>query len=216
VVGVVLTGSLDDGTAGLMAIKRCGGITVAQDPAHALYPSMPRSAIQNVEPNYVLPLEQIASLLARLAREPADEGAFTVPENIDLENRFVESEVNDSDVLDRIGRPSHYVCPECSGTLWELHEGDILRFRCRVGHAYTAENMMAEHDVALETALWVAIRTLEERVSLCRKLSRRAEEKGQKHLARRFHERADDTQRQVAVLKQLLVKEDHEDDQTVA
>jgi two-component system chemotaxis response regulator CheB len=133
VVGVILTGALDDGTAGLLTVKRQGGIAVVQDPDEALYPSMPMSALANVAVDYRLPLSKIGPLLVRLAGEQVEEnGEHPVSKDMEikLEDMDVETLHND----ERAGKPSGFSCPECGGVLWEIEDGDLLRFRCRVGH----------------------------------------------------------------------------------
>ena len=207
VVGVVLTGSLDDGTAGLLAVKRRGGIAVVQDPNEALYPSMPRSALENVAVDYTLPLSAIGPLLARLAREPAaEEGAYPVPEDMEMEAKLTEMDMSTLNGSKRTGRPSPFSCPECGGVLWELQDGELLRFRCRVGHAFSVDSVLAEQSIALEEALWAALKTLEENVSLSRHMATQARKRGQNHIAERFEEKLDRAERHAAMIRQLLVK----------
>ena len=146
VIGLVCTGALDDGTSGLQAIKARGGITVVQDPAEAVYPSMPLSAIRNVAVDYVLPLAEIGPLLARLVAEPApDEAGFPAPRDMAVEIQLAEGDMDPINAQTIPGTPSVFACPECHGTLFEVQDGELLRFRCRVGHAFSAESMEAEH-----------------------------------------------------------------------
>lgn len=145
VQAVILTGNLDDGTAGLKAIKQRGGIAIVQDPENAPYPGMPASAIRNVAVDYVLPIDKIADLLVRLANEPAgDEADFPVPKLLEVETRIATREANDAEHLSMLGKPTVFTCPECHGTLWEMQDGDLMRFRCQVGHAYTVDSMTAD------------------------------------------------------------------------
>jgi two-component system chemotaxis response regulator CheB len=185
VIGIVLSGGLDDGTSGLKAIRQLGGTAIVQDPAEAAAPSMPQSAMQHVRVDHVVRAEEIAPLLERLATTPADmpEGARPVPENIRIEvNIAKEDMARDAGVL-KLGAPSKYACPECHGVLLEMEDGVPTRFRCHTGHAYTLESLLSEMDEAIEDSLWNAIRALEESVMLIRDragdepgLTRRAEE----------------------------------------
>jgi two-component system chemotaxis response regulator CheB len=203
VVGVVLTGNLDDGTAGLAAIRARGGLTVVQDPAEALFPGMPRSAVENATPDHVLAIRDIAPLLGRLAttalheedRMPTESGGSSDGRN-HVHDEYTE--IADGDA------PSVYTCPECHGTLWEVHDNGLFAFRCRVGHRYSTETLVAEQEVALEAALWTALRALEESAALSRRLAKRAEEQGQRHAVTRFGEQASDRERRAGVVRAAL------------
>ncbi|HEY0070149.1 MAG TPA: chemotaxis protein CheB [Chloroflexia bacterium] len=206
VVGVVLTGALDDGTVGLVGIKERGGIAVVQDPNEALYPSMPHSAIQYCDVDHVLPLAGIPAMLVELASRPAeDERGYPVPDRLDLEVQIVEGLDSHPEVLDRIGTPSHFTCPECHGTLWEMQGSELPRFRCRTGHAFSAESMLAEHNISVEAALWAAVRSLEESTTLSRRLAEQARRRNHLIVERKFNEKADETDRQANVIRQLLL-----------
>lgn len=206
VIGVVLSGVLDDGTAGLLAIKRRGGIAVAQDPDDAMYPGMPRSAMENVDCDHIVPLKDLAPLLVRLAHEPVVESANQpIPEDMEREADMAELE---PDVLhgdDKYGVPSVWACPDCGGTLWELHEGDIIRFRCRVGHAFSAETLLAEQSDQLEDAFWVALRALEESAALSRRLSERARSRGNDRTAERFEDQAQAAIERADIVRKVLL-----------
>ncbi|MBV9927446.1 MAG: chemotaxis protein CheB [Acidobacteria bacterium] len=172
VIGVVLTGWLDDGTAGLHAIKERGGTTVVQHPEDALAPSMPLNALKHVEVDYCVSLSEIAPLLVRLTETPAaEEGEFPVPERMETEVKIaMENKPSMSEIL-KWGDPSLYACPECHGTLLQLVEGNHLRFRCHTGHAYSTESLMADMTEKTEESLWGSIRSLEEHVLLLRHLA---------------------------------------------
>jgi two-component system chemotaxis response regulator CheB len=217
VIGVVLTGALDDGTSGLQAIKARGGLAVVQDPAEALYSGMPHSAKENVAVDYCMPLAEIPALLARLAAEPApDESVYPVPPNLDLEVRIAELDMEPLNNGEVPGTPSVFACPECHGTLWEIQDGKLLRFRCRVGHAYSAESMLAEHDDALETALWSALRALEESIALAKRMAASARERNHPLLMTRYEQKARAQEQHARLLREMLdgsrqVNKDHKD-----
>lgn len=140
VIGIVLTGNLDDGTAGLMSVASAGGLAIVQDPDDAMYAGMPTSALRHVQADHVVPLSDIPSLLVRRVGEPVEQkGAGSVARE---QNREVGISEMYRDALEspRAGVPSGYACPECHGALWETDDGGLLRFRCRVGHAYSIEN----------------------------------------------------------------------------
>jgi two-component system, chemotaxis family, protein-glutamate methylesterase/glutaminase len=176
VVGVVLTGMLDDGTAGLWAVKDRGGTSIVQDPKEATAPSMPQSAMQYVEVDYRLPLSGIAPLLTELAQTPAaKEGAYAVAERMKIEVEIAKEDTAIDKGIQDLFEPSYYTCPECQGVLLQLKEGGILRFRCHTGHAYTAGTLLEEGQVMAEDTLWGAIRSLEERILLLRQLAEHLE-----------------------------------------
>jgi two-component system, chemotaxis family, protein-glutamate methylesterase/glutaminase len=176
VVGVILTGLRDDGTAGLWAVKDRGGTAIVQDPKEATAPSMPQSAIQNVEVDYRLSLRDIAPKLNELARTPAvNEGASAVSERMKIEveiakeNRAIDERIQD------LFETSNFTCPECYGVLLQLKEGAILRFRCHTGHAYSAATLLEEGGGRVEGSLWGAVRSLEERILLLQQFAEHLE-----------------------------------------
>ena len=209
VVGAVLTGADGDGTAGLLAVKRRGGVAVVQDPEDALFAGMPESALEHVDVDYRLPLAKIAPLLARLSCEEVSaekEGAqHTVPEDMEFESKVAGLDPAGAVGSDyQIGELSHYTCPDCSGPLYEIRDGKLLRYRCRVGHAYTAEGVLEEKAEALENALYMALDALEESAAMSRTLAARAREQKQGYAASRFEERARRTGEQVGLIRRAL------------
>jgi two-component system chemotaxis response regulator CheB len=203
VAGVILSGTLDDGTAGVIAIKKRGGIAIVQDPEDALHPGMSRSALENAEIDYCLPVTEIPPLLTRLAAESVKEEQPTMSTEMKSESKLSEGEQPAEQEL--AGKPSGLTCPDCHGVLWEIEEGDMLRFRCRVGHAYTAGSLVQEQSDALERALWAALRSLEESVSLARRLAAKARQSHYELVASRFEQHAKEKQQHVGVLRQVLV-----------
>jgi two-component system chemotaxis response regulator CheB len=172
-VGAVLSGTLDDGAAGLRVIRSHGGATIAQDPEDALYGGMPRSAIDNGAAQHVVRISDMADLVCTLidtpvasnGGPPADEEEDAVPgDNLDIaEPRAVQD-----------GDLTPLTCPECGGAMWEHQEGELVRFKCHVGHAYSAATMQTEQGRALEAALWSALRSLQEREDLFTRMAQRA------------------------------------------
>lgn len=205
-LGVVLTGSLDDGTAGLWVIKQLGGTAIVQDPAEALYASMPQNAIEHVNVDHVVPLTRIAPLLVELvSTPPARERAGSIPEHVDVEVK-IAMEHNPIDAgLGRIGAPSFFACPECHGVLLQLKEGSLMRFRCHTGHAYSVASLLAAIGEGIEEAMWMTIRALEEGQLL---MDRMAEHVRSHDGAEtdELRDRAGEAKRQGEMLRKLIIE----------
>jgi two-component system chemotaxis response regulator CheB len=200
VIGVVLTGMLNDGTAGLRAIKRCGGLAVVQDPSDAAYPQMPRSAIRHAAVDRVLVLEEIPAALAALAldrRPPPGE----VPADIRAEALIAAQEYRDMEHDNRSGPISPITCPDCHGTMQEIVDGGLLRYRCHTGHAYTLEALGAVQAEAWERALYEAYRAQQERSMLLRKM---AQEQGEGREATLLQQRAQSYEEGAELLRRLI------------
>jgi two-component system chemotaxis response regulator CheB len=211
VIGVILTGSLNDGTSGLRAIKRCGGLAVVQDPDDATVPDMPDSAIRHVDVDHIVALPELGALLARLSRIPA---AHTppIPTDIRLETAIAAQDVKGMKANETLGELSPFTCPECKGTLWEVHDGSILRYRCHVGHAYTAEATLAARDAEIDKMLERLLRSHQERAMLSRRMAQ--EERGrQRHeLADRLDTRADEYEENAELMLRLVRHRDRQKD----
>lgn len=209
VVGVVLSGTLDDGTVGLEIIKRCGGIAIAQDPTEALYPGMPQSAIQNVAVDYVLKLAEMAQCLTQLAHQPLGDNT----PNCDLsstatgEGAIAEPLLDPSPAEPNSAKPSGFVCPECGGTLWELPAGDLLQFRCHTGHTFSPDTLLAQQSDNLDTALWTALRALEEQSTLARRMAKRAKGRNYQIRTHKYMTKAQEAEQSTAQIRELLLSE---------
>jgi two-component system chemotaxis response regulator CheB len=207
VIGVVLTGNLDDGTAGLAAVKRCGGVAVVQDPATADYPSMPESAIANVEADHVVPLGGIGPLLDRLVREPlpaAHPPGCADPDGVEKEPDLMGIHDRDTGGPGPSGEPSGFTCPECGGALYERRGEAPVHFRCRTGHAYSPESLLARQTDSLEATLWAALRSLEENAALSRRMEKRTRDLGNHASSQRYERRATATEKHAGLLRALL------------
>jgi len=210
VVGVVLSGSGDDGTAGLWAIKSCGGTTVVQDPAEAAHSSMPENALKYNSIDHRLPIGQIAPLLIRLSKGSIDVARdCRWRQSLKTENEFdmMKRDITD---MDSIGKLSPFTCPSCRGALWELRNGDLLRYRCHTGHAFSEKSLRAAQSNAIEESLYSALRAVEEKATLLRKLSDVWHDKRSK-LAAGYEKKADALERSAEVLRRLLPYEEPED-----
>ena len=205
-VGVLLSGSLGDGTVGLVTMKQRGGVAIVQDPADALFPEMPRNALEYIDADYVLPAAAIAPVVVRLAYEPVGEVPTEIVSNNDKkEIALAEANMATIENKEKPGIPSVFGCPECGGTLWELQEGELLRFRCRTGHAFSADSLLSVQAEALEGALWAALRGLEENAALARRLAERIRSRKLKLAAKSFEERALTAEQQAAIIRKVLV-----------
>ena len=207
VIGVVLSGALDDGTAGLLAIKSRGGIAVVQDPEDALYPGMPGNALQQAQVDHVLAVASMGKLLTRLLADLAEPPADPAPTGMRVE---VEMEGFSMEAFEgnHPGRPSGFSCPDCHGVLWQIKDGGLERYRCRVGHAWSPEGLLTQQSEALEAALWVALRSLEERAALARRLAEPARRRGHAITATRFAEQAAEAQQAARLVRDLLLNRD--------
>jgi two-component system chemotaxis response regulator CheB len=205
-IGVVLTGMLDDGTAGLQAIKACGGKAIVQLPEEAQAPEMPESALRNVEVDRVLRLADMAGALAQMVEEnmaAVRSGLREAPEWVRLENRFA-LEDGGMEILAQLGAPSTFTCPECHGTLYELDGAVPKRFRCHTGHAYTERHLWVQQSEAVEESLWSAVRALAEKEKLLRQMADSAMAKGYVQTAAEYLEQAAEAQHSGEVLRRVL------------
>jgi two-component system chemotaxis response regulator CheB len=202
-VGVILTGNLDDGAAGLWAIKQLGGVAIVQDPADAAYPSMPLSAIRHVKVDHVVPLREVGPLLARVVSTPPHEGGAVVSERMNIELKIAKEE-NPADAgVEQLGPPSPYACPECHGVLLELEEEGRVRFRCHTGHAYSADSLLAAINGAIEDALWNTVRAIDEGARYIRHLADHLQAQDRAR-ADRFVEEAVQAKRQSEAVRQIV------------
>lgn len=178
VIGVLLTGLLNDGTAGLRAIKNCGGIAVVQDPADAEFDPMPRSAIRRVDVDHLCPLEEMPALLADLSAE-ARPPPVEASEDIRMEALIAAQEVpRMEEEWSPSGTISPITCPECHGTMQEIHDGELVRYRCHTGHAFTLEVLGTAQAEAWERALYSAYGLQQERAILLRRMADQARRRG--------------------------------------
>jgi len=206
VIGVVLTGALNDGTAGLWAVKQRGGIAVVQEPRDAFNPSMPESALAAVDVDACLPLADMPAYLAQMAREPAPpERDFPAWPELKLETEVAMGQ-SASDPEQQPGVQSLFTCPTCKGPLWEVNDGRLLRYRCQIGHAFTSDALMVSQADAVDAALWTALETLEQRERMAERMAARARQDRRMHAARYFEAQARDTSHKIETLRQLLLR----------
>jgi len=201
VIGIVLTGMLDDGTSGLMAIHRCGGITVVQDPLDALYPDMPQSAINNDHVDYCVPLTAMGQLLDKLSREFPNK-TVSVPDDIRIEADIAERVLMGIEEVNALGDLTPYTCINCGGSLWMMKEPDGERYRCHTGHTFTAATLLYDQGEKVEETLWVALRVLEERRNLQKNM---AQKENRPKSKKNYEKNARETETQISRLRSLLL-----------
>jgi two-component system chemotaxis response regulator CheB len=204
-VGVILTGYLDDGTAGLWAIKSCGGTTVVQEPTEAHHPDMPMNALMHNRIDHRLPLEGIAALLTQLALQTPDpfDGPDPPPT---LEAEVESAKLHASLSRGRggaLGALSPFTCPACRGALWELQEGEHMRYRCHVGHAYSQASLMLDQGLAVEESLYTALRAIEEKSTALRRLAERWPDRIP-DVKQDYQQRAGELDKSADVLRRML------------
>ncbi|HET9295923.1 MAG TPA: chemotaxis protein CheB, partial [Candidatus Binatia bacterium] len=206
VVGVVLTGALDDGTAGLWAIKDRGGVAVVQDPADAEQPSMPASALANVQVDHCLPISEIPALLVTLTHQSAEEESrATVSKDLEIETKIALGD--DAAELDvkQLGEVSEFTCPDCHGTLVEVTNDKLLRFRCHTGHSFGSASLLAELTDSVEESLWNAIRAVEERIRLLKHLAQHATDLEQTEAIGTLDRELQENERRADLLRQAAM-----------
>jgi two-component system chemotaxis response regulator CheB len=208
-IGVVLTGTLDDGTAGAVAVKAQGGRVVVQDPADAMFPSMPASVMEHVKVDAVVTIETLVPTLIDMLNAPVA-GAVAKPgRDLELEVRMATLESDALEEQERPGKPSPYSCPDCGGVLWEIDDaGNLTRFRCRVGHSFSPDTMIAAQGDQLEEALWSAVKTLEETVRLSRRIAEAERRRGHEWMVARFEEKEREAAARAETIRRVLVRVD--------
>jgi len=216
VIGVVLTGLLNDGTSGMWTVNRLGGVSIVQQPDDAMYSSMPESVLEYVDVNYVVPLAEVPQLLIQLTSE----SIFDVPDpNENLADRMlVADELNriktEVDVAAQVspfdrgilsmGALTPLTCPECNGALVSFQEGHLIRYRCHTGHSYTASTLMADVTKAIEDTMWQSVRGLEESILLLNQAADRLTEAGQVEAAEKFRAQSAEALNRAHRIRELI------------
>lgn len=202
-IGVLMTGTLSDGSSGLHALKDCGGIALVQDPEDAAFAEMPSAALQRGRVDHIATLAGIPALLRDLVRQPVGaKGA--APENLEYEVEMAKTGRSTIALMDNIGHRSFVTCPECDGVMWEIEEDDTLRFRCHIGHAFSADLVEIALEASLSRALAIALRSFEERARIARNLERQAAGKSQSSSVRMWRERIGELDAEAEVIRDAI------------
>ncbi|HZH95431.1 MAG TPA: chemotaxis protein CheB [Flavisolibacter sp.] len=203
VIGIVLTGYLSDGTAGMNAIRKCGGITMVQDPNEAEVPDMPLSVLENMDVNYCVPLGQIGRTLQGVIDSFVPANSIIPPEII-REAEIAEKVATGIDVVRTVAEGSVYACPDCGGVLWEVKDDNICRFRCNIGHAYSEAELHVKQAESVDATLWMAVRIMEERKNLLIKLEADYERRGLLNMASTYRQKHTEITTHIDKLKEIL------------
>ena len=203
-IGIILSGFLDDGTSGMSAIKRSGGTCIVQDPDEAEYPDMVLSVINCIQVDHVTTLANIGSIVEHTIRESSGEKTV-VPADVIAESRIAEQvAVGIEDVQKLNVEQSVFACPDCGGGLWRVKDDVLTRYRCHIGHAYSERDLILKQAEVAGSTLWVALRMMEERKHLLKKMEVENSRKGYKSLANNNIEKQDELERHIAKLKEIL------------
>lgn len=202
VIGVVLSGDLDDGTAGAQDIKRCGGTIVVQDPQDAEVPSMPASVCTYVDVDHCVPRAWLAETLVTLVGTPVA-APVRVPAEIACEQRVSEGDANAMEDLDRIGKPSGFACPDCDGVLWEISDSQPRRFRCHAGHAFSLRSLEHAQQTSTNKSMWSSVRALQERAAILATMAADARQRGEDDEADRLEADANGAMEEAARLRAI-------------
>ena len=209
VMAVVLSGMLDDGAAGALSVATHGGSVLVQDPDEAMFAGMPLAALRAVPQATRAPLFRLAELLVDQAKGlqqlPLGDPSAEAPAQLAAEADIAELGEDAVLAADPPGEPSGLACPDCHGVLFEIEEGPMLRYRCRVGHAWSPESLQVEQSEELESALWMALRSLEERAALHRRLADKARATGRAASAGFSDERAAEADGSARIIRELLL-----------
>jgi two-component system chemotaxis response regulator CheB len=206
VVGVILSGGLDDGAAGLWAVKTRGGVAIVQDPKEAPLRSMPQAALRRTRVDYCLRVAEIAPALARVAAEPAaDARAFPVPEGLETETRIAMQDKAIREGVTELGEPSIFTCPECHGSLLRIKAGGGLRYRCHVGHGFTADALLAELTESIEGTLWTAVRSVQESALLLEHIAAHMRDSGDIGLAVAYDQKAAEARQRSELVRRAVM-----------
>jgi len=202
-IGILLTGYLDDGTAGLITIQRCGGMSIIQDPADADYPDMPKNALNQMKPDYCIPIAEMGGVLSTLMTRNQKKQP-SIPKDILMEAKIARRVLSDLPSVNSLGEQVPFNCPGCGGVLWKMNKGPGLRYRCHTGHAYTSASLLAEQTMKIEETMWTALRMFEERKNLLTTIAK--DQKGS--VAKSANERAKMSQVHIDRIRGILLTDD--------
>jgi two-component system chemotaxis response regulator CheB len=202
VIGIVLTGMLEDGASGMLAIKRSGGSCIVQSPNEAQYPDMPNAALKSIKADFVVPVAEMGNAIGKIIAKPPRKSK--IPDDVKKEAGIVERVQVGIEPLKEIYKHSLFSCPDCGGGLWEFTSGGATHYRCHVGHAYSEEGLVVSMEASTESALWTAMRIIEERRNLLKKVAEKEKKNGNKSVATRFNKRIKELEAQIDQLKKVL------------
>jgi two-component system chemotaxis response regulator CheB len=203
VIGIVLTGMLNDGTSGMSAIKQSGGYSIVQDPNEAEYPDMPMSVLETMEVDHCISLKKMGAAITTITKETKLKGIVPPPVVI-AESKLSEEVATSIEKVSMLGEKSEYSCPDCGGGLWKIGNGNGAHYRCHIGHSFSERDLVLKQSETIEYTLWVAVRMMEERKLLLFKLAREHEGKGLGQLGTSYKQQAEELAIHVDKMKALL------------
>ena len=206
-IGVILTGLLDDGTTGMLAIKRSGGTCIVQDPNDAEYPDMPLSVLKNMEVDYCISLVSMGEVIEGITLTTPEEK--TAPKEVIIESQIAERVVVDYDSVSQLGEKSIFACPDCGGGLWKINKSTdgierVDRYRCHIGHSYSENDLVIKQSEKFESTLWTALRIMEERKTLLKKMEDDNSKRGFSKFAKSYKEKVDKIKIHIDKMKEVL------------
>src|SRR5688500_3045138 len=204
VIGVILTGMLEDGASGMYAIKKAGGICIIQDPNEAKYPDMPRAVLNVLKPDYSLPVSEMGDAIREAVVTLQKKKKVKLPDDLVKEAEIAERVNIGIEQVQDLGQKSNISCPECGGGLWEIKDNGFTRYRCHVGHAFSEEGLMTSMEASTESTLWIALRMIDERKNLLQQIGDKESKKGNRKLAATYSERARELEVHAEKLKEIL------------
>lgn len=218
VIGIILSGALDDGTAGLWAIKQRGGIAMVQDPEEAEVQSMPENAIKAVKVDYILPADEIGETLLKISSEDVEDLKLTDMEQEENLKKEIEVSLEDEALkmkLFETGELTPYTCPECHGVLSAIREGRRVRYRCHTGHAFTADSLLSSISENIETSFWNAIRNVQESVFLLNHMGDHFAEMNEPNVAAGFFKKAKESLQRAEFIRKVLTEHEQLNIETI-
>ena len=203
VIGIVLTGFLNDGTSGMWAIRQSGGYCIVQDPNEAEYPDMPLSVLETMEVGRVATLREMSGIILDIIKTKKIKGVVP-PTDIVAESTLSAKAATSLEQVRSLGEKTIYACPDCGGGLWKVKNGNIQRYRCHIGHSYTEKDLELKQSEHIEQTLWIAVRMMEERKLLLKKIATENKEKGLDKLSAFYLEQAAKLEIHIENMKELL------------
>ncbi|HEY9000305.1 MAG TPA: chemotaxis protein CheB [Mucilaginibacter sp.] len=205
-VGIILSGLLDDGTSGMSAIKRSGGICIVQEPHDAEFDDMPNNVLNNVNVDHSVPVSEMGYVLDDIFSKPfQNKDLKKVPDDVKIESEITERMNTNMNELDKIGVRSNYSCPDCGGALWEMKDDTVPRYRCYTGHVFTGNVLLEKQAEGLEESIWISIRMLEERRNLLKRMAKNPAHSSVIDGDVDMDEKADELEKHIERMKSLLV-----------
>jgi two-component system, chemotaxis family, protein-glutamate methylesterase/glutaminase len=203
-IGIILSGFLNDGTSGMLAIKESGGHCIVQDPNEAEYPDMPLSVLETFDADHCVSLKQMGKIILEVSKIKKIKGVLP-PEKVVAESRISEKVATGIEDVSKLGKKSVFACPDCGGGLWSIKNGHVKHYRCHIGHAYSEKDLVVKQSETIENTLWVAIRMMEERKIMLRKLAAENDLRGFERMSATYKEQSEQLEIHIEKLKKLLM-----------